>query len=631
MENALNNNSSWTTLGRLPGGSISALAVGQAQPEVLFAGTPVGLYRLAGSVERNGWERLDKAPMGVLALAVSPGFATDRTLFASDKRGVWRSTDGGDTWQLAKMPTSNAQVLSMAVSPGFSEDGTLLAGTLENGVIISNDRGETWTSRSSGVLDPMVMCIGFSPDFTNDGIALAGTDSGLFITSNRVRAWKRVAIPGGVTPVISLAVSSNFAHDYTLFIGTEANGVFRSRDRGKTVQQLPLPPGAVNALLIPGSGTDLYAACEDGIYCSTDQGETWVEVQKVPDVISLAAAGDRILAGAVDEGLWIGDAEQHWQQVTDLPVRGVIGLALSNGFKQDHTSFMAGPQEGVWRTRDSGTTWEAVNDTLSSWDVASLAISPQLNESSILAVATNEGVFVSEDGGENWRSAANDAANQVAFSSSGGLLAASFPGQGLRTTTDLGASWLPLEGPWVEEGGQVISLAVSDEGHFHVAYLGRGGTLLSVWHGEPGRFERVVHQPASENQVVPFWCPPAANNNFSWYLAVEQVILHWTTRWSASPMSVQPRSMPPFLGLAPGDTFLDIAGVREGRQDHLFATTQKSLYHAVYYPGGEYSSWILHDFGPDRAIKIAPSSTYLQDHTLYVLLVGGIFAKVVVE
>jgi photosystem II stability/assembly factor-like uncharacterized protein len=626
MENAQNGSSTlWTTLGRLPGGSVSALAVsgdaGLGDREILFAGTPVGLYRSDRWKEDAGWDwqRLNQAPVGIIALAVSPAYAADHTVFVGNQNGVWRSTDGGDTWQLAKMPAVDMKVLTLAASPDFQEDGILFAGTLESGVIFSDDRGETWTSRNAGLLDTMVMSVVFSPDFMHDGMVFAGTDTGLFVTSNVMRSWKRVALPGGMAPVTSLAVSPDFVQDGTLLVGTETNGLFRSRDRGKTVQRTSFPPVAVNALLIRENGLDLFAAGEDGVYRSTDQGDTWAHIQEMPDAISLTASGDRVLAGTVDDGLWQGGGEQPWAQVPELPARAIVDLKFSNGFEQDRTAFMAGPQEGVWRTRDGGQTWQSVNTGLTDINVTSLALSP----SGLLAIACGEGVFVSEDGGDHWRAASNDMANLVAFSGTGGLLAASFPGLGLRTTKDLGASWEMLDGPWVKDGGQVISLAVSGEDHFHVAYINPANAMIGIWHGDGNRYKRLFNYTAGANPVTPFWCPAEQDGKEFWYMAFRQTVLLGTKDLSMPPQILSAYPLTAFPGLTSADTFLDIAGVREPGSDHLFVSTGRAIYHTTINP-----IWTLvHDFLQERAIKIVPSPTFSQDKTLYALLLGGVVCQ----
>jgi photosystem II stability/assembly factor-like uncharacterized protein len=102
----------------------------------------------------------------VKALAVSPQFARDGTLFAGLDQGIHKSTDGGYSWQavntgLPRRPDGElAGVLALALSPDYATDvhrladGSLFAALVDHGVYKSTDGGANWYPPTWGMPPP---------------------------------------------------------------------------------------------------------------------------------------------------------------------------------------------------------------------------------------------------------------------------------------------------------------------------------------------------------------------------------------------------------------------------------------------------------------------------------------------
>jgi photosystem II stability/assembly factor-like uncharacterized protein len=105
-----------------------------------------------------------------------------------------------------------------------------------------------WLARPGGVLP------GHLSPLCRDETIFAGTDSALYFSYNGGRAWRPLPFPEDAAPILSLAVSPDFAQDQTLFAGTEGNGLHRSQNRGQSWQKLDLPAASVNALLFSANG-----------------------------------------------------------------------------------------------------------------------------------------------------------------------------------------------------------------------------------------------------------------------------------------------------------------------------------------------------------------------------------------
>ena len=96
--------------------------------------------------------------------------------------------------------------------------------------------------------------------------------------------------------------------------------------------------------------------------------------------VGLAGEGDYIGEGGIVRR---GDDEEQWRDISKglLENAQVRGLAIR---PDDPKIVFAGTDTGVYRSKDRGDTWEALNDTTSGHEVWSLAIHPD-NPNVILA------------------------------------------------------------------------------------------------------------------------------------------------------------------------------------------------------------------------------------------------------
>jgi len=253
------------------------------QDGLCFAARPGGLFRSedGGRTWQDAYASLNlEAALTTAAVALSPAYLTDATVFAGAPGGVLRSIDAGLSWLVASFPAPPPFVSCLAISPDFARDGTLFAGTLEDGVFRSADRGQRWAAWNFGLLDLNVLALAISPDFARDETLFAATESGLFRSTNGGRAWREIGFPTEWAPLLSLALSPGYAHEQTLFAGSEAHGLFRSRDGGATWQRLAEGrlTGAVNRISLASAfpaQPDLLVLHEDVLLVSRDAGNSW--------------------------------------------------------------------------------------------------------------------------------------------------------------------------------------------------------------------------------------------------------------------------------------------------------------------------------------------------------------------
>ena len=455
--------------------NVLALALSPAfgRDETILAGTATGVFRSQNG--GRAWREVafpsEAAP--VQCLAISPNFTEDGTLFVgTEAAGIFRSTDRGTTWQPLAGALAGVCVNAMALSPGFAVDQSVLA-TTESAVWISRDAGESWSlcAELAGAL-----CLGVSPTLPQGGPVLVGfSHLGIYRSTGSLTNWQPTNDGLSGRMLTGLALSPAFTDDHRLFALGQSEGVFHSADEGVTWMEanVGLPSLKVNDLALANGDGSLYAALPEGIWLSRRWGESWEQVSELPAqalALSPGFAHDAtLIVGTNGQGLWISrDAGQSWQPLP-VPWREpeTRALALSPLFPKDGQVFVVTGRPGrgsveVWQGRVEGA-WEtiihhqgtarsavlAIPDTYphtGRWYVAlddrfyrpvpeagekkgmrgpifvgseltrerptiiDLAVRPG---SGYLLAATNRGVYISVNGGEDWHAFAQGKAHRA--------------------------------------------------------------------------------------------------------------------------------------------------------------------------------------------------------------------------
>jgi photosystem II stability/assembly factor-like uncharacterized protein len=204
----------------------------------LYVGTiGEGLFRSTDSGEHfvRACERMF-VECHVRALTVHP--RDPRILYLGSEQGLFRSTDGADHWQRVESPLNGLQIWSILLLPQAPE--VILAGTCPSRLFRSADGGKTWT-------EPAVTILQECPRILHTRVTTLTADP----------------------------IEPN-----TVWMGVEIDGLFRSRDAGRTWQPIGrgLSSRDIHALAISaGNGRPkrLLAATNNDLNLSTDNGETW--------------------------------------------------------------------------------------------------------------------------------------------------------------------------------------------------------------------------------------------------------------------------------------------------------------------------------------------------------------------
>ncbi len=137
-----------------------------------------------------------------------------------------------------------------------------------------------------------------------------------------------------------------------------------------------------------------------------------------------------------------------WTLVAGREGGTVTALALSPNFERDELAFAA-THAGLYRTTDSGRSWEPCGGGLTNPFVEAVAASPQYTDDHTVFLGTRDGtLFRSTDGGHSWtclgwlgeRSAVIAVVISPNYSEDGTVLAGTFE-DGVYRSHDRGATW----------------------------------------------------------------------------------------------------------------------------------------------------------------------------------------------
>jgi len=392
---------SWQMLNAAMGGhgrdrgymQVSALVVGPNDSRTVYATTEcAGVFK-----STDGGRRWNPANTGLdPTCGWSYGLALDprapQILYAADgARGVFKSLDGGARWHAANAGLSLSTVFSVSVN--LQSPPTVYAAVGGLGLFKSSDGGAHWQP-----LAPNIKLVdGVAADPINPEHVLAAVPGyGVVRSVDAGRTWTgaRFGPPARGTDVVAISGEAAYA-------GTFRKGFFASADGGRTWRKR----GALNAqALAIAPGTVVYAGSDTmrdtGLYKSTDGGSNWQRLNDAGvNAIALDPKDPATIYVGTDGGanavLRSTDGGASWQRAdaglprfrvkiraqsanqhaTGKSVEEVEGLnALVIDPVHPSTLYAAVFEHGVFRSTNSGRSWQSFNAGRPTLEVRTLAL-----------------------------------------------------------------------------------------------------------------------------------------------------------------------------------------------------------------------------------------------------------------
>jgi photosystem II stability/assembly factor-like uncharacterized protein len=238
---------------------------------------------------------------------------------AAASGGLWKTTDTGTTWKPIFDEMEHLSIGDLALEPGNSD--VLYVGTGEgnprnsvsfgNGVYKSTDGGATWKHLGLPDSERITRVIVDPRDPRNVYVAALGhifgpnEERGVFASRDGGEGWEKVlyvddrhgASDLDIDPsnpnVLYAALWYFDRKPWTHTSGSEKGGVFKSVDAGRTWKKLekglPKLLGRIGVKVARSNPSVVYVICESkegSLYRSSDHGESFVEVNKDPNIVN---------------------------------------------------------------------------------------------------------------------------------------------------------------------------------------------------------------------------------------------------------------------------------------------------------------------------------------------------------
>jgi HEAT repeat protein/photosystem II stability/assembly factor-like uncharacterized protein len=402
--------------------------------------------------------------------------AAPQRIYDRQANGIWFSDDAGISWaQAGALPS---RPLAMAVAERTSSPGTpepVFVGTESLGLLRSDDGGTSWQPVDSEALSRgnaaalAITALAIDPE--NEQIVYAATNIwlgtsavhltplGVAVSVDGGRQWLQLstALPSDAPvwhlepvagqPMSVVTLNNTGSHTVSLKTSPELLGLLQDGDpavRASAARAIALIGGNaplavayhLDAGVPQGGGTTVsvaldapqptmyrYAGQPDGtteVQRSQDGGFTWATVGMIPELVAQLAVNptnDTVVFARTGASLWRSEnSGVSWASVDSLPGRP-LALAFADSSGPSGLVYAGTDTQGLFRSLDSGTTWQAAGGSLSQLGAGSLAVTAVTvnpdNQNVVYAAATfimstPEGqhsvqyLFISVDDGRQW-------------------------------------------------------------------------------------------------------------------------------------------------------------------------------------------------------------------------------------
>jgi len=385
-----------------------------------------------------------------------------------DDPGVYKSTDSGSTW--TQLLTTSNECRAIRMHP---DDHTMLfAAAMDDGLQVSTNSGSSWTTYNSGLATTVLTSCAVNGTKIYCGSQACGVHGGDVNTGTGAVTWQSTRSNKPVPDVYSMEIQVDPTNSNRIFVGANPGGLYRSDDGGATfydknfltptvIVDDPFRQGyytfAINendtdevwvsawgkgiyksydgmdfnigayggsmemwgkhiySILIDGS--TVYAAAEEGIFKTTNDGDSWSTFNtglESLQVRTLAMAADgTLLCGTLGYELYYYDSPNNrWRQrhcfgnfSTFWPIWGNRGL-------YQYTSLLFHPTDpniiyfgtfpaGIYKSTDAGNSWLEKNVGWTNDGVFSLIFNPQ--DANTIYAGTYNGLNRSTNAAAHWQ------------------------------------------------------------------------------------------------------------------------------------------------------------------------------------------------------------------------------------
>ncbi len=288
----------------------------------------------------------------------------------------------------------------------------VVSNSVDSGVFLTLDGGNTWQPRNTGLdFDAYGTANGLVQDPSRPerlflGMGLQDESGRLYRSLDGGATWTPAHPDVGKVWTVDI---DPLNPDIVLF-GTTNGKIFRSADGGTTFAQVTGTgfPGVYAVLFDPFDPSHAYAGTIQGLYRSTDNGQTWSNTNSTTEWARRLSA-DPVVAGRIYVSEYNELRRSDDRGLTLVNIQGNLPTGQSSRIAPDPANpgrLYVGKGEGVFRTDDGGANWVPHNngldaDTHPDADFTTdIMVDP--SDSNRVLAGGDSGVFESTDAASSW-------------------------------------------------------------------------------------------------------------------------------------------------------------------------------------------------------------------------------------
>ena len=480
----------------LPILSVTALAMCDSQPNVMYAGTGEGFYNFDAIIGDGLFKSVDGGESWeqVLSTVNQPEFKyvnriivspTDPDLvLVATNTGIERSDDGGASWTEVYQPSGRTQQI-IANPQNFLTQYATVNGV---GVVKSIDAGLNWSPTGSVTAGFARIEMAIAPSdtailyasFVGSGSSLYG----FYRSDDAGASWSNL----GNSPNW---LGSQGWYDNTLVVSPfDANEIivggldlYRIIVNSHTMSATKLTNWYAGAgypyvhadqhmlLTIPGTGGNysLLAGNDGGVFFSNDNGVTWSQRDDGYNVTQFYDADkhpaiQEFIGGTQDNGTNLSPNNATSSSAWDEAIGG-DGFECSWNKHDGNIVYGSLYYSRLYKSTDGGNSFQSVGNGLPQSNVFYTSIGMDPRDSDVLlVVGDNNTLNRTADGGATWEIISGDFANTsrkiFQFSSvNSNIVWAASTSFGINVSTDHGRHFQLVNPPATAPGGYVLGIA----------------------------------------------------------------------------------------------------------------------------------------------------------------------------
>ena len=301
----------WTPItdGKVPLGSIGAIAVADSDPNIIYLGTGSDGVRSNVSTGRGMYKSTDggatwkfiglynAGQIGAVRIhPTNPNIvwisATGDVFKPNSERGIFKTADGGQTWNKVLFTSDTVGAMDVELQPGNPnvvyawmshlerKPWTIISGSREGGFYKSTDGGEHFTHIATGLPSELIGKANLAVTAANPNriyaLIEAKPGGGFYRSEDAGQTWALINSQPSLIqrPFYYTTLGADPSNADVVYAGAES--FFKSVDGGKTFTTLRTPHGDNHDIWINPKNSEIMIQSNDGgANVSTDGGRTW--------------------------------------------------------------------------------------------------------------------------------------------------------------------------------------------------------------------------------------------------------------------------------------------------------------------------------------------------------------------